>query len=43
MESKTNKYFVGKLLRKEVFIYSLGYLPNTFLAGIFILIYVNFF
>jgi len=43
MESKTNKIFVRKLPRKEVFINSLGYLPNTFLAGIFMLMHINFF
>ena len=42
-KSKTNNDFVGKLPRKDVFIYSLGYIPNTFLAGVFMLMYVNFF
>lgn len=42
-KSKTNNDFVGKLPRKDVFVYSLGYIPNTFLAGVFMLMYVNFF
>ncbi|MHA1489222.1 MAG: MFS transporter [Promethearchaeota archaeon] len=32
-----------KLPRKEIFTYALGSIPNTLLAGVFMLMYVNFF
>jgi len=38
-----NSLEYGKLPRKDIFVYAVGNISNTLLAGIFLLMYVNFF
>jgi Na+/melibiose symporter-like transporter len=41
VEEKSSQYI--SLTRKEMLNYAVGYIPNTFMAGVFTLLYVNFF
>jgi len=41
LEEESSKYI--SLSRKEMLNYAVGYIPNTFMGGVFTLLYVNFF